>query len=83
MWKWFQVLGGHNLDSLCLMDYSFINTALGNKIKILERIGKLPGDTHIVFCDGHESCFQPSPLKIGNFLLLAQFVHLSVLQGRH
>lgn len=43
MWKWFQVLGGHNLDSLCLMDYSFINTALENKIKILERIGKLPG----------------------------------------
>lgn len=32
-WKWFQVLGGHNLDSLCLVDYSFINRALRNELR--------------------------------------------------
>lgn len=30
VWKWFQVLGGHSLDSLHLTDYSFIQTALEN-----------------------------------------------------
>ena len=32
-WKWFQVLGGHNLDSLRLVDYSFINRALRNELR--------------------------------------------------
>lgn len=33
VWKWFQVLGGHNLDSLRLVDYSFINRALRNELR--------------------------------------------------
>lgn len=32
-WKWFQVLGGRNLDSLRLVDYSFINRALRNELR--------------------------------------------------
>ena len=32
-WKWFQVAGGHNLDSLYLTDYFFTNRALRNELR--------------------------------------------------
>lgn len=49
--------GRTNLDSLCLMDYSFINTALENELRSYkDPVTPLSEDTHMVSCDRYECC---------------------------
>lgn len=47
MWKWFQVLGVHNLHSLYLEDYCFINTTLEyESSSFMNPVALLAKDTH-------------------------------------
>lgn len=54
VWKWFQVLERQKIDSLCLMDYSFINIALENELRShKDPVCPLSEDTHMVSSDGY------------------------------